>query len=323
MFAVLVLATAGLAGCGGGGSDPNTGSLTLSLTDAPVDGAESVVVAFTGIDLQRSDGTRVNLDFGMANGQPNIKSIDLIKLQNGATGSLTDGAGVPAGRYEWMRLKVQADKNSQSGSYIVLSNGQQYPLWIPSGAETGLKLVQPFTVAQGSATRLLIDFDLRKSITAPPGQDPNYLLKPVLRLMDELQVGKITASIDLAALSAAQLGAATPLSDCKAGFYVYSGGSAVPDDQDSDTVDDGGSDPVVYLPVVYDGANTVVQVTIPFIEVGMYTVAATCNFDVDMPDSNDYVPNALTGQSGYQTMKWTSVPNVAVAANSTAMVAIP
>jgi hypothetical protein len=322
-FAALIFGTVTLTGCGGGSSGSGIGSLNLSLTDAPVDGAAAVVVVFTGIDLHRSDGTLVSLDFGTTNGQANTKSIDLIKLQNGVTGALTQGAAVPAGNYDWMRLKVLADKNSQGESYITLLSGAQYPLWIPSGAETGLKLVRPFTVAQGSATRLVIDFNLRKSITAPPGLDPNYLLKPVLRLVDELQVGKITANIDLAALSSAQLGSGTAVSSCKAGLYLFAGASAVPDDMDGDTVDDGGSDPIVYQPIAYDGTNTKVSVTIPFVEVGSYTLAATCNFDIDAPDTNDYIPNATAGQPGFQTMKWTTVGNVSVTANNTTTVALP
>lgn len=312
-----------LTGCGGGGSDPGTGSLTLSLTDAPVDGAASVVVVFTGIELQRSDGTRVSLDFGMTNGQANTRSIDLLKLQNGVTGALTDGASVPAGDYQWMRLKVLADKNSQGESYITMLSGAQYPLWIPSGAETGLKLVQPFTVAQGSTTRLVIDFNLRKSITAPPGLDPNYLLKPALRVVDELRVGKITANIDLAALTTAQLGSGAAVSSCKAGLYLFMGAAATPDDADGDTTDDGGSDPVVYQPIAYDGTNTNTSVDIPFVEVGSYTLAATCNFDIDTPDTNDFIPNATAGQPGYQTMKWTAVGNISVTTNNTTTVALP
>jgi len=317
----LVVGIVTLAGCGGGGSDPGTGSLSVNLTDAPVDGAANVVVMFTGLELHRSDGTLVTLDFGTTNGQANSKSIDLIKLQNGVTGALTQGEAVPAGNYEWMRLKVLAEKNSQGESYITLLNGAQYPLYIPSGAETGLKLVRPFTVAQGSTTRLVVDFDLRKSVRAPPGQDPNYVLKPTLRLMDELQVGKITANIDLAALTSAQLGSGATVSSCKAGLYLFAGASAVPDDQDGDTTD--GADPIVFLPMAYDGVNTNVSVTIPFIEVGSYTVAATCNVDVDTPDGNDYIPNATAGQPGYQTMKWTTVGNVAVTANNTTTISLP
>ena len=320
-LATLVVGIVTLAGCGGGGTAPGTGSLSVNLTDAPVDGAANVVVVFTGLELQHSDGTLVTLDFGTTNGQANTKSIDLMKLQNGVTGALTQGEAIPAGDYQWMRLKVLADKNSQGESYITLLNGAQYPLYIPSGAETGLKLVRPFTVAQGSTTRLVVDFDLRKSVTAPPGQDPNYVLKPTLRLMDELQVGKITANIDLAALTSAQLGSGANVSSCKAGLYLFSGASAVPDDQDGDATD--GADPIVFLPIAYDGVNTNVSVTVPFIEVGSYTAAATCNFDVDAPDSNDYIPNATAGQPGYQTMKWTTVGNVSVTANNTTTIALP
>jgi Domain of unknown function (DUF4382) len=323
-LAALVCVALTLTGCGGGSADPGTGSVNLSLTDAPVDGAAAVVVVFTGIDLHRSDGKLVSLDFGTTSGQANTKSIDLIKLQNGVTSDLTRGAAVPAGTYDWMRLKVLADKNSQGESYITLLNGAQYPLWIPSGAETGLKLVRPFTVAQGSTTRLVVDFNLRKSVTAPPGQDPNYLLKPALRLVDELQVGKLTANIDLAALTAAQLGAGAAVSSCKAGLYLFAGATATPDDADADTTDDGGSDPIVYEPIAYDGVNTKVTMTIPFVEAGGYTLAATCNFDVDAAaDTNDFIPTATAGQPGFQTMKWTTVGNVSVTANSTTSVALP
>ncbi len=66
---------------------------------------------------------------------PTTRAIDLIKLQNGITSALTQDAAVPAGNYDWMRLKVLASKNSQGESYIRMLNGAQYPLWIPSGAE--------------------------------------------------------------------------------------------------------------------------------------------------------------------------------------------
>jgi hypothetical protein len=97
----------------------------------------------------------------------------------------------------------------------------------------------------------------------------------------------------------------------------------MPDDQDGDTTDDGGSDPIVYEPVVYDGINTNVSITIPFVATGSYTLAATCNFDVDAADANDFAPNATTGQPGFQTMKWTTVNNVSVTAGNTTDVALP
>jgi len=161
----LALASLGLGACGGGGDVAGTlpGSLSINLTDAPIDGASEVIIVFTGIELHQAGGATTTIDFSTP------KSIDLIKLQGGVTSALTQESAVPAGNYDWMRLKVMASKNSQGESYIKLLSGLQYPLWIPSGAETGLKLVRPFTVAQGSLTRPVTAFDLRKQTTASPG----------------------------------------------------------------------------------------------------------------------------------------------------------
>jgi len=93
------------------------------------------------------------------------------------------------------------------------------------------------------------------------------------------------------------------------------------DDEDGDPTD--GADPILFQPIAYDGINANVSVTIPFIETGSYTVAATCNFDIDLPDSNDYIPAATAGQPGYQTLKWTTAANVSVTANNTTTIALP
>src|SRR5262245_767805 len=127
-----LLATA--CGGGGGGASAGSGAISINLTDAPVDSAMEVVVVFTGVELHRTNGESVSIDFSAP------RSIDLIKLQGGVTNALTQDAAIPAGEYDWMRLKVLATRNSQSESYIRLLSGLQYPLWIPSGAESGLKL---------------------------------------------------------------------------------------------------------------------------------------------------------------------------------------
>lgn len=316
VLAGLAISTGLLNGCGGGGDVSFTeGAVTINMTDAPVDGAAEVVVVFTGVELHRTNGQTVTLDF------TSPKSIDLIKLQGGVTGALTQDSAVPAGDYDWMRLKVRASQNSQGESYIKLLDGTQYPLWIPSGAETGLKLVRGFTVAQGSTTRLLIDFDLRKSVHAPPGQDPNYILRPALRLLDQIQVGQLAATVDLAALATSQLGAGATVQSCNGGLYLFAGGTATPDDQDGNAAD--GADPVVYLPLAYDGVNTSITTTIPFIEVGTYTVAATCDFDVDAADADDYNAAAVQGAPGYQTMHWTTKTAVSVTQGSTTSLSLP
>ena len=206
--ALLVATVAALAGCGGGSSDgmqAKTGTLRLGITDAPVDQADAVVVQFTGVELKPMGGAAFSRDF------PAPKTLDVLALQGTARALLLDGESVPAGEYEWMRLKVNADPAVRD-SFVTIG-GQECEMRIPSGAETGLKLVRGFTVGVGTVTDFTIDFDLRKSVVQPPGQRADagtcngqvYLLKPALRMVDNLQVGAITGTIDSSLLSATGL----------------------------------------------------------------------------------------------------------------------
>lgn len=315
---ILVACALALPACGGGSNDgmgARTGQLSLAIGDAPVDGATEVVVVFTGIELHSSAGTR-SIDFA----QP--RRIDLLDYQNGATVNLLESLTVDAGEYQWMRLKVIAERNRSDGSYILFGSGQQYPLYVPSGSESGLKINRPFRVAAGSITRLVADFDLRKSIIAPPGQSPNYVLKPVLRLMDELEIGDIEGTVDLAALATAQLGPTATAADCDGGIYLFGGATATPDDTDGNGAD--GADPIIYQPLAFDGLQTVVPYRFAMVEAATYTVAATCNFGVDAsPEVSEYNPGAATGEPGYQTMHWTAAGGVVVAPDGTTTVNLP
>ena len=307
---------AALGACGGSsGGGQDTGQLTLRIGDAPVDGAAEVVVVFTGVVLHGPGGPR-RIEFT----EP--RRIDLLAYQNGATVDLLNGVEVDAGEYNWMRLEVIAEQNRNDGSYILFESGEQYPLHVPSGAQSGLKLNRPFTVAAGGITRLVADFDLRKSIIQPPGLSPDYVLKPVLRLMDELEVGSISGAVDLAALAAAQLEEGASPEQCSGGIYLFAGTDATPDDADGDVSD--GADPVVYQPLAFDGLEAVVPYEIAFVEAGDYTVAATCHFDVDAsPEESDYDAGAANGEPGFGTMAWTVNGQVVVEPNAIAEVNLP
>ncbi|MEX0734882.1 MAG: DUF4382 domain-containing protein [Steroidobacteraceae bacterium] len=314
---ILLASLLSLTACGGSsGSSQDAaeaGRLSLRIGDAPVDGASEVVIVFTGIVLHTEGSTRT-IEF------PEPREIDLLAYQNGATVNLLEDLEVEAGEYQWLRLDVIAEMNRNDGSYILFENGEQYPLFIPSGSETGLKINRPFRVAAGSITRLVADFDLRKSIIAPPGLSPNYLLKPVLRLMDELEIGDIEGQVDLAALAAAQLGAGA--ADCAGGIYLFGGNGVTPDDADGDAAD--GADPILHEPLEFDGLNAVVPYRFAFVEAGNYSVAATCNFDVDAsPEDSEYNPQAADGESGFETMNWTTAGDVIVASGETTTVNLP
>ena len=109
-----------------------------------------------------------------------------------------------------------------SHSYIVLSDGTTHGLLIPSGAETGLKLVSGFDVSASGVVDYTIDFDLRKAVTCPPGQAPVCFLKPAERLVDNTTVGNIQGQIT------------SPLPNgCTPGVYLYRGTVTNPQDINS------------------------------------------------------------------------------------------
>ncbi len=225
-IALACLALPLLAACGGGGG-PGSSTMNLGITDGPVDSASSVVVSFTGVELQPSGGGNA-LTFNFSSPE----TIDLLKEQNGNQASLLSGASVPAGNYDWIRLLVSAAADGTVANSYIEINGAQYPLIIPSSAQTGLKLVQGFTMAVGQQANFTIDFMLQQSITAPPGQTTSgglqeYLLKPALRLVNDEQVGTLSGSVALQTLqsNAACLAGATsgtgPLPN--AHVYIFSG----------------------------------------------------------------------------------------------------
>jgi Domain of unknown function (DUF4382) len=294
-LAALIPAAAALAACSG------SGSLTVNLTDTPVDDATSVVIDFTGIELHDTNGQTVTIDF------PTARKIDLLQLQNGLTTALVQGESVPSGSYDWIQLNVLATRDTQGQSFITLDTGGQYPLYIPSGSAAGLKLTTAFTVSQGGTTRLVVDFNARQSITTTDGQ--NYALVPALRLANQAEAGKITADIDLAALTAAQLGSAAQVTQCTGALFVFSGGSATPQNG-------GGASLVDFAPLPGLGVTAQGALSISYLPPGSYTVAATCSYGL-------YEPTAVPGQSGYQPLSWTVQGNVAVTANTTTTIAVP
>lgn len=275
-----------LAACSGGGGDSGerTGVLKLGITDAPVDVADAVVVQFSGVELKPKGGSPFTVDFVDDAGQPTTRVIDLYPLTGTRREILLEGEEIPAGEYEWMRLKVDAVP-SVVDTYIGIGGGQ-CELQVPSGAETGLKVNRGFTIGVGAITDLTIDFDLRKSIVEPPGQmaDPvscggqAYFLKPVLRVVDGLEVGTITGRVE-------------PLPQgCTAGNPPYPGNvylygpytDLAPKVDDYDGVDTDGADPITSAKV----DPTSFEYTIGFVPAGKYVIAYTCSTDSTQVDAD-------------------------------------
>jgi hypothetical protein len=299
-----------LVGCGGS-SDDGTGQLVVNLTDSPVDSAEEVNVTISGLTIKPADGEATSVPYTGPN------PINLLDLQGGVTAVLAD-ATLAAGQYEWIRLGVVEGE----GTYILTdTNGdgtaETYPLWIPSGAQTGLKMVRPFFVAQGGVTELTIDFDVRKSVIAPPGLAPSYILKPTLRLVDNLLVGAVAGDVEVAYLSE-QLGLEAE-ETCDPGVYLFDGFGTTPDDHDEN-----GTNPLVYQRLYADETTGQAVYLIPFVEAGEYTIAFTCDFGVDESAvDSEYNPDATDpNDPEFESMRWMTVDEVTVEAGKTTEVSL-
>jgi len=185
---LLLLATAlvvaGLAGCGTDhATNPGFGTVRISMTDAPGD-YDAVNVVVREVRVHAADD---NDGSGWFTVRPAADTtIDLLSLTNG--GFVTLGSDlVPAGRYDQIRL-VLGD-----GSTIVV-NGVTSPLKVPSGEQSGIKVMGLFTVPAGGSVDLGLDFDAAHSIHQTG--NGRWMMNPVIRLMVLASSGAIAGQLD-------------------------------------------------------------------------------------------------------------------------------
>jgi hypothetical protein len=273
------LALAMLAACGGGGDSgegpgaQQFGRLTLRITDSPVTEAERVVVQFTGLEIKPRDAA-----------EPEVftftpRQIDLLALDGGGSETLLADELLPAGEYEWIRLQVNAGRDA-SDSFIELEDGSRHPLFIPSGNQTGLKLIRGFTIGVGGTNDFTIDFDLRKSVIHPPGLGEPYLLKPVLRLVNNLEVGIVDGTVAQALV----------VDGCAPAVYLFTGAAAVPDDLGSATPPLASTaPPLASTAVNLDELTGAYRFRLAFVPAGTYTLAFTCAAADDDAEVDDAI----------------------------------
>jgi hypothetical protein len=200
--------------------------------------------------------------------------IDLLNDSGTASAQLFSQP-IPAGSYGQIRLMVVAN-GDPSNSYIVLSDGTMHGLQVPSGSETGLKLVSGFTVPTSGVVDYTIDFDLRQAITCPPGLAPACILKPVERLVNNTTVGNIQGQVSNTLVPAG----------CTPGVYLYAGTVTAPEDMNSTATAGDTNQPLTSrVPVATSQPPYYYQFT--FLAPGDYTIAFTCQAALDNPDQAD------------------------------------
>jgi len=187
--------------CGGGGGGdggtaaPATGTLSVGLTDASTTDYQAIYITVAEVAVHRDGGG----DWDLVS-SPN-KTYNLLDLVNGVREEL-GLATLVTGHYTQMRL-ILADRPDGSlnilsqqhpyGNYFIDQGGQSHELKVPSGFQSGIKIVRGFDINENQTTELLLDFDATKSIIEP-GNNGKWLLKPTIKLLSTTDYAIIEGS---------------------------------------------------------------------------------------------------------------------------------
>lgn len=172
-------------GCTAGITDVNssnqgTGSIKITGFDSPPPrDVQHIYLNITEISVHSSEQGWVTLSIAP-------QTIDFLQLVNGVTKVLAD-TSLPAGHYQQMRLTLANDNE-------VVVGGSIFPLRIPSGQETGIKINLDFTVEQDQLVEIFVDFDASRSVDWVPGQD-GYVLHPVFKSFFEVISGTVSGVV--------------------------------------------------------------------------------------------------------------------------------
>jgi len=201
----------GLVDCGGGGGGggTDTGTLNLSMTDASTDQFQAIYVTISQVQVHVA---------GTAEGDANWQVVmypeqtyNLLELVNGVMTSLGT-AVLDAGSYDQLRLVLNV--NAADGglnvlgqphlypNYFIDKNGDSIPLKVPSGQQTGIKVVGGFDIIGGGATELILDFDAGRSIVKA-GNSGQWLLKPTIKILETVN-NSISGLVDDGTLPVAE-----------------------------------------------------------------------------------------------------------------------
>lgn len=189
----------------------NKGTLKILLTDAPFPSSEvsQVNVTIDQVAIKQSDDTTTtDIDesgFEILSNQ--TASYNLLDLRNGTVATLASIDTIAAGTYTEIRLRIV-------DATIVLTDGTELALKIPSGNSSGLKIKIDggLTVRGGNTSALILDFDVSRSFVVT-GRNPHsgaikgFIFKPVIRATAEDISGTLEGTVTDSATKAAVNGA--------------------------------------------------------------------------------------------------------------------
>jgi len=157
------------------------GRIKMYLVDSP-SALDSVIICVTRVEVHKAGSDSTSGWFVI---NDSTRYFDLLLLTNGASAILGDTSLAP-GKYTQIRLIIG------DGCYVI-DQGVKHDLEIPSGSQSGLKLIHQFTIEAGKLYELLLDFNVEKSIIITG--NGKYKLKPTIRVMPVVISGSISGQV--------------------------------------------------------------------------------------------------------------------------------
>ena len=170
-LSLAAVALAGLFACEGTG--PQFAQVKLYLKDAPSDQIASAQVWISRAYLVPGGFTITSTP----------QQFDLLTLQNGVTALLGSNA-IPVGDYAQLRLVVDSAKVSLVDGATFADGSSSRTLKVPSGAESGIKVVFPGRVhIDPAGADIVVDFPVAENFVfqGPAAKPHGVLFTPTLR----------------------------------------------------------------------------------------------------------------------------------------------
>lgn len=173
------------------------GNLVIKLTDAPfpVDMIDAATVKIVKVEVGYvCDCDQEDYPFITVFEDPDPEPFNLLDFRNGLTADLVD-MQIEAGSYNLIRLYVE-----EAG--LVVKDGEEYMLKVPSGAQTGIKVfVEPaLQIVGGLTSEIVLDFNLDRSFVLKGNMDTpagikGFNFKPVIKAINNTTQGTVAGHV--------------------------------------------------------------------------------------------------------------------------------
>lgn len=167
----------------GTGSDGGMGTMTVQMTDAPIDYADAVNVFIERVEVNNAEE-----DEGWITISEPQQTYNLLELTNGATEVIGTREMEP-GIYNQIRLIL-----SQEGHSVEI-DGEPHDMKVPSGLQTGIKVNVNAEIEPDFENVVLIDFDASRSVKKA-GNSGRYILTPVITGSVKAITGNIEGNVN-------------------------------------------------------------------------------------------------------------------------------